>query len=164
MYKPKNLERWKLPKDYGGAHWPEYYSAGVGQHRDSDCAEQSNFDAMLQLLGGESDTVQAVRENHWAVGWVEWIAIYHLDSKALQIADDAVGRLEDYPILDEEDYSNREYEECERVWSDAYNESDRVRYLRERRCTTGFRQLRAAVAGDWSAACNLLPCPTDLIY
>jgi hypothetical protein len=107
MYKPKNLERWRLPKDYAGASWPEYYSAGVGQHRDSDCAEQSNFDAMLRLLGGESDTVVVVRENHWAVGWVEWIAIYHCDYKALQIADEAVARLEDYPLLDDDDHSVR---------------------------------------------------------
>ena len=164
MYKPEHLERWKLPRDYGGAHWPEYYSAGVGQHRDSDSLEQSNFATMLELLGGESDTVQVVREGHWAVGWVEWIAIYHLDSKALQIADEAQGRLEDYPILDEDDYGNREYEECERVWSDCYNERERVRYLRKCRVTSGFRELRAAVGGDWSAACNLLPCPTDLLY
>lgn len=165
MYKPKNLERWKLPKDYGGAHWPEYYSAGVGQHRDSDCAEQSNFDAMLQLLGGESDTVHVVRENHWVVGWVEWIAIYHLDSKALQVADDAVGRLEDYPILDEEDHSRREWEEVERVWSDCYSQRERIRYLRERRATTGFRELRAAVNGDAGAAWHLVSDLTgDLLY
>lgn len=164
MYQPKNLERWQMPKYYFGAEWPEYYSAGVGQHRDSDCAEQSNFSAMLEMLGGESDTVQVVRESHFLVGWVEWIAIHQDDEKSLRIADDALGRLEDYPILDEEDYSNREYEECERVWSDCYRESDRIKYLRDRRVTSGFRELRAAVSGDWSAACRLLPCPTDLIY
>ncbi len=164
MYKPKNLERWRLPKDYAGASWPEYYSSGVGQSRDSDCGEASNFDAMLKLLGGESDTVVVVRERHWAVGWVEWIAIYHLDSKALQVADEAAARLEDYPILDEDDYSQREYDECERVWSDCFNEGERIRYLRKRHCTSGFRELRAAVQGDWSAACSLLPCPNELIY
>jgi len=164
VYKPKNLERWRLPKDYAGAHWPEYYSSGVGQSRDSDCGEASNFDAMLKLLGGESATVQVVRENHWAVGWVEWIAIYHLDSKALQVADEAMARLEDYPLLDDEDHSEREYDECERVWSDCFNEGERIRYLRKRHCTSGFRELRAAVQGDWSAACRLLPYATDLIY
>ena len=164
MYQPKNLERWQLPQYYSGATWPDYYSAGVGRHRDSDCAEESNFSAMLSLLGGESETVQVVRESHFLVGWVEWIAIHKTDSQALQNADDAVGRLEDYPLMDEGDHSERECEECERVWSDAYNESDRIRYLRKNRCTSGFRQLRAAVQGDWGAACSLLPCPTELIY
>jgi hypothetical protein len=164
MYKPKNLERWRLPKDYAGASWPEYYSSGVGQSRDSDCGEASNFDAMLKLLGGESDTVVVVRERHWAVGWVEWIAIYHLDSKALQVADEAMARLEDYPLLDDEDHSEREWQECERVWSDCFNERERIRYLRDNRCTSGFRDLRRAVQGDFGAACSLLPDPSSLIY
>jgi DNA invertase Pin-like site-specific DNA recombinase len=36
----------------------------VGQSRDSDCLEQSNFAVMLHELGGESDTVIVVRESH----------------------------------------------------------------------------------------------------
>ena len=164
MYQPERLERWKLPRDYFGAEWPDYYSAGVGRSRDSDCLEESNFDAMLAELGGESDTVHVVRESHWAVGWVEWIAIHESDEKALRAADRLRQNLDDYPVLDEEDHSRREWEECERVWGDCYRERDRIEYLRKRRCTTGFRELRAAVNGDWHAAANLLPCPSDLIH
>ena len=54
---PKHLKRWERPKDYFGAEWSSYYSAGVGQSRDSDCLEQSNFGSMLAALGGESETV-----------------------------------------------------------------------------------------------------------
>lgn len=163
MYQPDRLERWTMPRDYFGAEWPEYYSAGVGRSRDSDCLEESNFHAMLAGLGGESDTVQVVRESHWAVGWVEWIAIHESDEKSLRAADAMQEQLEDYPVLDEEDCSQREWDECERVWSDCYSASERVRYLRDNRCDTGFRELRSAVNGDWGAACNLLPCPNDLI-
>ena len=163
MYQPERLERWTMPRDYFGAEWPEYYSAGVGRSRDSDCLEESNFYSMLSALGGESDTVQVVRESHWAVGWVEWIAIHESDFDALRAADGMQERLEDYPILDESDFSEREDEECSRVWSDCYRERDRIKYLRERGCVTGFRDLRAAVGGDWGAACQLLPCPSDLI-
>ena len=70
---PKHLERWSMPPSYFGASWADYYSAGVGQSRDSDCLEQSNFALMLEALRGESETVIVVRESHWAVGWVEWI-------------------------------------------------------------------------------------------
>ena len=164
MYVPEHLERWTLPRDYAGQEWPEYYSAGVGRSRDSDCGEESNFDAMLQGLGGESATVQVVRESHWAVGWVEWIAIHESDEQALRAADAMKASLEDYPILDEEDHSRREWEECERVWSDCYSVGERLKYLRKNRCTDGFRDLRAAVNGDWGAAANLLPCPSDIIY
>jgi len=163
MYQPERLERWTMPRDYFGAEWPEYYSAGVGRSRDSDCLEESNFHAMLSALGGESDAVQVVRESHWAVGWVEWIAIHESDDAALRAADRLRLELDDYPILDEEDFSSREWEECERVWADCYTARERVRYLRQARCTEGFRVLRAAVAGDWFAAGSILPCPTDLI-
>jgi hypothetical protein len=163
MYVPENLERWKLPKYYSGAEWPEYYSAGVGRSRDSDCGEESNFDAMLKGLGGESETVQVVHEGHFLCGWVEWIAIHESDETALRAADAMQASLEDYPILDEEDFCQREFDECERVWSDCYNASERIKYLRKNRCTEGFRALRAAVNGDWSEACSLLPCPSELI-
>ena len=32
---PKHLKRWSMPPSYFGAVWPDYYSAGVGQSRDS---------------------------------------------------------------------------------------------------------------------------------
>ena len=165
MYQPERLERWKMPECYFGAEWPEYYSSGVGRSRDSDCLEESNFHAMLAALGGESDTVRVVRESHWAVGWVEWIAIHESDEQSLRTADRLRQKLDDYPILNEDDFSEREYEECRRVWSDCYTARDRMRHLRNHRVTKGFRALRAAVNGDWDATCDLLHshCISDLI-
>jgi hypothetical protein len=96
---PKHLKGWSRPKDYFGAEWSSYYSAAVGQSRDCDCLEQSNFGTMLAALGGESDTVIVLRESHWAVGWVEWIAIHELDTVALRKADEQCERLECYPVL-----------------------------------------------------------------
>jgi hypothetical protein len=116
---PKHLKRWEHPRYYFGASWPDYYSAGVGQSRDSDCLEQSNFAVMLAVLGGESETVIVVCENHWAVGWVEWIAIHESDTDALAKADEQCGRLANYPVLDEDDWGRREYEaQCE-TWEQA---------------------------------------------
>ncbi|WMT78832.1 hypothetical protein [Bradyrhizobium sp. Ash2021] len=93
MTQPKHLRRWTMPANYFGAVWPAYYSSGVGQSRDSDALERSNFECMLKALGGETETVVVVRELHWAVGWVEWIAIHQDDEKALKIADDITGKL-----------------------------------------------------------------------
>jgi hypothetical protein len=114
------------PKGLFGAEWSSYYSAGVGQSRDSDCLEQSNFAVMLAALGGESETVIVVRESHWAVGWVEWIAVHESDTVALAKADEQCGRLANYPVLDEEDWSQREWnamceygrtQDCKGEWS-----------------------------------------------
>jgi hypothetical protein len=111
-----NLKMWTRPDCYAGAEWPDYYSAGVGQSRDSDALERSNFACMLRALGGESWTVVVVSESHWAVGWVEWIAIHKADHAALTIADEIMGRLADYPIVNEEHYSELEWNEAADYW------------------------------------------------
>src|SRR5260370_30310285 len=86
-YDPEHLKRWTLHDNYFGAEWPDYFSSGVGQSRDSVALERSNFECTLKALGGESETVIVVRESHWSIGWVEWIAIHQDDSAALRIAD-----------------------------------------------------------------------------
>jgi hypothetical protein len=138
-YDPKHLKRWTMPDSYFGETWLYYYSAGVGQSRNSDCLEESNFVTMVRDLGGESETVIVVRESHWAVGWVEWIAIHATDDKALQIADENVGRLKDYPVLDEDDWSEREQEAATTVWRDCYSWQERVMYIREHESQFEFR-------------------------
>lgn len=115
-YEPKHIKRWAMPDSYVGEVWPDYYSSGVGQSRDSDELEQSNFAVMLKRLGGESETVIVVRESHWAVGWVEWIAIHATDQDALAKADAMKEQLEGYPVLDEDDFSNREFESMCQAW------------------------------------------------
>lgn len=113
---PKNLKRWTLPSDYMGAHWDDYY-VFLGKHRDSDALTRSNFTVGLERLGGESDTVVVVRESHWAVGWVEWIAIHESDAAALTKADAMAGEIDDYPALDEEHWSDLEYTEACDYWA-----------------------------------------------
>jgi hypothetical protein len=115
-YEPKHLRRWTMPECYAGEVWPNFYSAGVGQSRDSDALERSNFRSMLKALGGESETVIVVREGHWAVGWVEWLAIHQDDERALAIADEIAERLESYPVVNEDDWSGLEWDEACEYW------------------------------------------------
>ena len=115
-YEPIRLKRWSMPDNYFGETWPDYYGSGCGQSRDSDSLERSNFTCMLGALGGESETVIIVRESHWAVGWVEWIAIHSTDEKSLRIADGIAERLEDYPIIDEMNWGELEYTEACDYW------------------------------------------------
>jgi hypothetical protein len=57
-----------------------------------------------------------LRSGHWAVGWVEGYAIRVFRksrpgiTKAFQTWCQLQARLENYPMLDEEDYSRREFE------------------------------------------------------
>jgi hypothetical protein len=135
MYEPKHLKLWTMPSNYFGAAWPAYYSSGFGQSRDSDCLEASNFATALAALGGEDsdETVVVVSENHWAVGWVEWIAIHQDNEAALKIADELRERYENYPVLDENDFSEREQDEAQQIWNNCYNDQERLEYIRKYR-------------------------------
>lgn len=100
---------WQYASNYAG----EDYSHMVvvcSQHRDSKILAQSNFACALEMLGGEGKHVEVARSGHWAVGWVECILVNPKSKRKLAIAYDIVTSLEDYPVLNEDDYSEREYE------------------------------------------------------
>jgi len=109
------LQRWTRPDHYAGADWPEYF-VFLGQSRDSDALTRSNFVRGLELIGGESDTVRIVRERHWGVGWVEWIAVHESDAQALAKADEIALALTDHPVVDEDHFSQLEWDEAAAYW------------------------------------------------
>jgi hypothetical protein len=83
---------------------------GPGRTRDSDVLAESNFAVALEMLGGVSATVKVESCGHWACGWFEQILVHESDDKALAILADIATVLQDCPVLDDSDYSNREYE------------------------------------------------------
>jgi len=115
-----SLERWTRPDSFMAFDSGWYYSNAafvfLARHRDSELLTQSNFECAIARLGGESDTVVIVRESHWAVGWVEWIAIHESDVESLERAKDMIDSLNDYPALDEDDWSQREWDAAQCYW------------------------------------------------
>ena len=105
------LKRWSLPPSYIGTTWDEYFVAPCINCRDADPLMESNWAYQLEYLGGESDTVIAVSENHFLVGWISWVAIHEDDVDALLRAEELMLRLENYPVLDEDDLSSREFQD-----------------------------------------------------
>lgn len=148
-YEPKLLPRWTRPKNWFGTEWPAYY-VFLGRTRDSDAMERSNFICALIELRGETDTVKIVRERHFLCGWIEWIAIHESDSKALETADKALEALEDYPVLNDEHFSDLEHEEASETWEGCYSDSERVEYIRNNRgyfYFNDFKELMACARG-----------------
>lgn len=118
-----HLRRWTMPRDYFGASWLGYY-VFLGRHRDSDALTRSNFTCGLEQVVAaayprsiDAVAVQVVCETHWAVGWVEWIAIHHSAKAALKIAEDIAAGLEDYPAVNEDHWSRLEWTETCDYWA-----------------------------------------------
>ncbi len=157
----KAIRRWTLPSNYGGAEWPDYYSSGFGQSRDSSALERSNFRCAWRAIRaassgaeGSNGGVQIVREGHWAVGWVEWIAIPDTDDGALREADEIRCAFEGYPVVCDEDFSEEEQKEANEVWANCYSVAERIEYIRKRRHTFEFRNfadLLGCVRGKYFA-------------
>lgn len=96
----------------------EWFVMPTTQTRDSGPLAQSNFDVFLEGLGGESAYVEVHRFGHWGPGWFEIILVKPTAKRTLEKAAEMAAALEDYPILNEEDYSRREYEEACQAWDD----------------------------------------------
>lgn len=105
---------------------PEHWSLGpMILTRDSDLLSQSNADALKGALADAAkkkgpgrvpaEDWQITNCSHWAVGWVEHVSFRALNkdgspSAAFTFLKNWFDKLDDYPVADEEDFSNREYE------------------------------------------------------
>jgi hypothetical protein len=97
---------------------PDNWAIIYTHNRDSGLLDQSNAEAITEAMTpfSETDDPDLVFENHnhWAVGHVDGFSIrVYRDGQitdAFRTYHDLAERLADYPVLDEEDYSRREYE------------------------------------------------------
>jgi hypothetical protein len=103
----------------------------IGRNRDSGHLDNSNFDSALASMGGESDDVEIHNFGHWACGWLE-IIIVRPNTDASRTAEEIRERLENYPVLDEHDYCEREYEAAAEYW-DSMSPRAKVRYAMDAR-------------------------------
>ena len=86
----------------------DWLVAPVSRNRDSGALEVSNFETSKAELNSKGLDYEIHRFGHWGPGWFEIILVDPTD-KARTLLDDLERALENYPILDETDYSNREW-------------------------------------------------------
>lgn len=121
----------------------DWLVAPIHQNRDSDCLTQSNFAVGLDILDQTDPTGQdheLRRFGHWACGWFE-IVLVRPDSECSKVAGELAQRLEDYPALNEHDWSEREAEAAHEVWRECYQSRERLEYIRKNRGQFNFRDL-----------------------
>ena len=108
------MQKWSRSENYIGETYYDYYVL-LSHHRDSRLAEESNFWSALKMLNSESDTVKVIRAKHWLCGWVEMILIHESDKESINKGNEIEKALENYPILDEDDFYERESEKREEL-------------------------------------------------
>jgi hypothetical protein len=119
---------------------PSLVTTVYTSNRDSGLLDQSNAEAIEKTLEPYLDnrTARSISHNHWACGHVDGyeILVYDKDgaiTPAFREWWDICKSLEDYPVLDEEDYSSKEFDAtCENIEeaisSFAFNHDDFERW------------------------------------
>jgi len=87
-------------------------------NRDSGLLDQSNAaeikKALVPFMEGDNPDIIPERHGHWACGWVDGFAIRVSRNGEITHAfcayHELAERLADYPVLNEEDFSQREYD------------------------------------------------------
>jgi len=108
--------KYQRPDHYAG---DTYHGTVViaGHHRDSDLLTESNW-STWQKTFKDSPNVVICGASHWAVGWVE--AMYMLPTATDEekaTAEEMLCALADYPILDEDDLTEREMDAAYEYWN-----------------------------------------------
>lgn len=145
---------WKTPDSYFGFDPVGDYVL-YSRHRDSDFLTESNWEMLQQELQKIIDTIPIPNTRtqinhwgeeeelpsdwmyiwsagHWAVGWVEYLMIRRdAPEELLERANDLHHYLKhEYPILDEDDYMERQDEAIYQWWKDCTLE-ERIDYCRK---------------------------------
>jgi hypothetical protein len=97
---------------------PEDWAIIYTHNRDSGLLDQSNAavitKAMQPFTEGDDPDVCFESHHHWAVGHVDGFSLRVFKrgriTKAFRVYHELAERMADYPVLDESDYSEREYE------------------------------------------------------
>lgn len=147
----KNPSGWDSLSNYLGEIPEPEWLCVLTRNRDSDELTESNWRCALKQLGGESDNVTIDRFGHWACGWWEALSV-KAGSPQHRIAQEIKASLDNYPVLDDEDFSELEQESADRVWRDCYNSSERIEYIREHRSQFDFHNfadLLGSVRGNY---------------
>lgn len=104
---------WDLDSWAKENNWQGVGLLPVSTHRDADSLTRSNWDAAFTQLTERfgKGCIAAAHFTHWAVGWTD-VGTYDTGNKELSEAVAKMRKeLEAYPVLDEDLFSEYEYEE-----------------------------------------------------
>lgn len=115
-----NWQRWESFVWYRASELeqPDDWAIFYTHHRDSGLLAQSNAAALRKALrpfihAAKPDVVLETH-THWAVGHAEGFSlrVFHRRriTSAFRTYHELLSQLDDYPVLDEDDYSQREFE------------------------------------------------------
>jgi hypothetical protein len=106
---------WMTQRD-GDYEW-YWVPIGIGCHGASDLVDESNFEVAEKLIEAASDFADfRYRYDNWVGPQVKTLMVRVDDAGALREALRIMATLADYPVLSDEDYSEREHDAMWHEW------------------------------------------------
>jgi hypothetical protein len=93
---------------YFGDKLNRAWQVSIYQSTMGNVLEECNFTVFLERLGGLSETVHVHRVGFSGDGWYEFVAIHESDEAAIVKAREMLDLLKDYPILDDDRFTQAE--------------------------------------------------------
>lgn len=121
----------------------KWFVVSVSQTRDSNCLDISNFRTAEKLIAAvdpDGESYEKHRFSHWGPGWFE-IIIVKENTKAFEEAEKIESSLDNYSILNENDYQDLLFETSCDVW-EKMRSKDRIEYIKENRNEFEFQSFR----------------------
>ena len=111
---------------YMGERYPDYFVLYT-HNRDSDNLQESNWRSFIKRLEERKIPYEIIRSTHWLCGWVESIIIHETTEPIqLQYCNELYDHYLDYPVVDEEDYSNLQFEKAEELCREIRSDIDNL--------------------------------------
>ena len=90
----------------------------ISHTRDSSCLERSNFQVATKMMEDvDSECFEIERYSHWACGWIETLVIDPDNKAAVEKGNEIITLISQYPILDEDHYSQLQDDEAYGFWN-----------------------------------------------
>lgn len=112
------------------------YAEVYTRYRDSRLLERHNWaviteDILEDYIDGE--TLHIIRHRCWASGWIEWVLVdTQKASEKLMAAITELWRdLDAYPLLNEDQYCEKEWDFASNWWNEFYDNEERIELLRK---------------------------------
>ena len=118
-----HISKWTRADNYMGDDYSEYYIV-ASTHRDADELMVSNFYSIRKTLLDNHIRFLDIQFNHWLCGWIELLMVHESNEKGLILADELNRSLEDYPVLDDDDYNERRNDRVMEYYKDFKSSGD----------------------------------------
>ena len=109
------MKLWQTAENYAGENLSDYYVLISWQPDQWDSLAQSNYEFITDEFDARKLPYREGNFGSWA-GSFTAILIHKDDAESVELGNEMTEQMEHYPVLDEDRYSELQWEQAEDIW------------------------------------------------